>query len=153
MNPYLANRSPRHDNASHVKTLAYTSRLIQPDIQPTLRDIECVSQSHNAGAGITGALAFSGGRFVQILEGDEDEIDALYGRIQEDPRHTDVRLIAVRDNAPREFPDWSMRVFDFETDSRLKTQHMLDIAQELNALEEPIAKLLNWFRTLARVAS
>jgi hypothetical protein len=60
--------------------------------------------AHNTVAGITGLLLYSSGRYVQVLEGPEDEVRAVYGCILRDPRHTQVRGLRTRpamDNSSR----------------------------------------------------
>lgn len=45
---------------------------------------------------------------MQFLEGPEAPIRALYARIERDPRHTAVALLADGSATAREFPDWAM---------------------------------------------
>ncbi|MGI4741607.1 MAG: BLUF domain-containing protein [Janthinobacterium lividum] len=63
-----------------------TSALTEDDLQALLGG----SRTHNAQQQITGLLLYSDGRFVQLLEGPEAVIKALYARIQQDPHHTQV---------------------------------------------------------------
>jgi len=65
------------------------------------------SQRNNARAGVTGALLFNAGCFGQVLEGPRRAVEASFERIQRDPRHSDVSLLAF-EPAERAFPDWSM---------------------------------------------
>ena len=64
--------------------------------------------SHNALAGITGALVFIDGRWAQILEGEQAAITSLFDRISRDPRHERVTLDYVIQTPARLFPDWLM---------------------------------------------
>lgn len=73
-----------------------------------LRAILSASQRNNARDGITGFLLFDRSWFFQILEGERASIIKTYERIQHDPRHTDVTLMALRDTRARSFPAWSM---------------------------------------------
>ena len=66
------------------------------------------SQSHNAARQITGVLLFNTRYFLQVLEGQTSDIDALYRRIQADRRHTNVRLISRQPLAKRLWNLWSM---------------------------------------------
>jgi FAD-dependent sensor of blue light len=75
------------------------------------------SAAFNASVGITGALLFADGRFVQILEGDQAAITSLYERITRDPRHDHVTFDYLIEVPSRLFPDWSMaRITDDKTD-------------------------------------
>lgn len=95
-----------------VFTLSYHSRnLIEDLAMDSLSALDAllqVSRSRNASLGVTGALLFNEGRFLQLLEGDEDSVRAIYASIVRDGRHTDVTLIAAEPVAARRFARWSM---------------------------------------------
>jgi Sensors of blue-light using FAD len=61
---------------------------------------------------ITGCLAHSHEWFVQVIEGNRADIDALFCRIEKDRRHTAIEILARRDIRTRSFPDWSMADID-----------------------------------------
>jgi hypothetical protein len=67
------------------------------------------SRSHNVTAGITGILLIHQGSIVQVLEGKQETIEALYKQIKEDQRHTDVIKIVECPIEARLFAGWSMR--------------------------------------------
>ena len=66
------------------------------------------SRFHNQAAGITGILLYDGSRFLQVLEGEKWAVDAVFGRILLDCRHTDVQVLANGRAEPRQFSGWSM---------------------------------------------
>lgn len=66
------------------------------------------ARKHNAAAGITGMLSFDGKRFIQIIEGEADDIEALFEKIADDPRHTQVELLHTGAIETRAFSDWKM---------------------------------------------
>ncbi|MEY4754214.1 MAG: hypothetical protein RJA44_1889 [Pseudomonadota bacterium] len=70
--------------------------------------ILATSVSHNEVSGITGALLYLDGCFIQVIEGEADSISGLYSRICADPRHYNIYLIYLRPIDQREFPRWSM---------------------------------------------
>lgn len=75
------------------------------------------SRRNNRAAGLTGMLLHADGHFIQTLEGEPEEVDTTFGRIEADPRHRDV-IIALREETPdRVFPEWSMG-FDEITEDR-----------------------------------
>jgi hypothetical protein len=79
--------------------------------RPTVADLQHLlhqARTHNADAGITGLLLYSDGRYVQVLEGPEDEVRAVYARILRDPRHTQVVTVSEGLGPARRFPDWHM---------------------------------------------
>lgn len=73
-----------------------------------LNEILATSRRNNIKAGVTGALMFNSGYFVQILEGAAATIEATFERIQMDGRHGDVTLIEFAVAPARIFDQWSM---------------------------------------------
>lgn len=69
--------------------------------------ILAASQRNNTRAGVTGALLFNSGCFGQVLEGPRRAVETTFERIQRDPRHGEVSLLAF-EPAERMFPNWSM---------------------------------------------
>ncbi|WP_026302643.1 BLUF domain-containing protein [Psychroflexus tropicus] len=57
---------------------------------------------------ITGVLLLIQGKFVQYIEGPEEEITDVYESISNDHRHTDMILLDSGDLEERQFKDWSM---------------------------------------------
>lgn len=57
---------------------------------------------------ITGLLLLIQGKFVQYIEGPEDQIDRVYEKIKTDPRHNELLLLDDGEIEERQFKDWSM---------------------------------------------
>jgi hypothetical protein len=66
------------------------------------------SRRNNLDIGVTGMLLYYEGAFMQLLEGTEEMVRALYERIRLDPRHRGVVPLLEEYIAERSFPDWSM---------------------------------------------
>jgi len=64
----------------------------------------------NAALGITGALAYNGRNFCQLLEGKEDVVRALVATIAQDPRHSGFKVIDEREVTDAHFEGWSMKL-------------------------------------------
>jgi hypothetical protein len=88
--------------------LMYASRAAAAVNQEALLAILRKSRSENPKVGITGALCYSDGIFLQVLEGGRDAVNTLYKRIVTDPRHTDVILLRYQEIGERRFAGWSM---------------------------------------------
>jgi hypothetical protein len=86
----------------------YASRAANSVDQDSLLAILKKSKVNNAAAGITGVLCFSGGIFLQVLEGGRLPVSMLYSRIASDPRHSDVMLLCYDEIGERRFAGWSM---------------------------------------------
>ena len=62
----------------------------------------------NVRDGLTGALVCRADVYLQLLEGDEDKVEASFARIARDPRHLSVERLWAGTVAKRLFPDWAM---------------------------------------------
>lgn len=67
------------------------------------------ARANNVALGISGALLRHANFYLQVLEGEQRTVQALYERIRCDTRHFDVRLIAVHTLPRRQFEGWAMR--------------------------------------------
>lgn len=66
------------------------------------------SQRNNDRDGLTGVLAAHRDRYIQVIEGPSQALDALLRRLEDDPRHRDVVLIDREPISERLFSRWSM---------------------------------------------
>lgn len=96
--------------AARLHTWLYVScsLLSDGDAPETVDAIVATSRARNAELDVTGALLFSGTRFVQFLEGPIDSIAALQSSIRSDHRHSEVRTMSVRMSSKRLFADWTL---------------------------------------------
>ena len=74
--------------------LLYASRVGASFDADALGAILKQSKINNPVLGVTGVLCFSGGIFMQVLEGGRTVVNQLYNRIAGDPRHADVVLLS-----------------------------------------------------------
>lgn len=84
------------------------SRIPSADRKAELGLLFSGARSFNKSQGITGALLVSGDWFVQVLEGDEARVRALYEHIAADRRHDAVTLLAAGDAHGQVFARWAM---------------------------------------------
>ena len=91
-----------------LRYLIYTSELSDPAGAATVPYIIRTARTNNAIRGITGALIFDGERFCQYIEGAPDEIVRTFAAIEEDPRHTNLRVLASGVVDLPRFVRWSM---------------------------------------------
>jgi Sensors of blue-light using FAD len=88
--------------------LVYVSRSVKPGDEEHTESILASSKEHNASNGITGILCHGGGIFLQALEGGRNQVNALYGHLIRDPRHTDVVLLHYEEVKERRYSGWAM---------------------------------------------
>jgi hypothetical protein len=93
--------------AAPIEQILYIS-TVSPSEMVNLIAILAVARRNNSANDITGLLMFNGKRFLQVLEGPSEAIDATFERIRRDPRHRGQVLLARKTIPQREFGDWSM---------------------------------------------
>lgn len=92
----------------------YTSIATQRFSDKELRDMTAEAAARNQPRQVTGVLVFSGGQFIQVLEGDAEQIDALLERIGTDERHTNFTLLSQGQVPGRTFGDWPMGLMNLD---------------------------------------
>ncbi|MBV9962346.1 MAG: BLUF domain-containing protein [Parafilimonas sp.] len=88
--------------------LVYLSSASHLYSNQELADILSASRLNNSRKNITGILLYHDGNVIQVLEGDREEVTALYSIIKEDSRHKQVIKMVDGMSDERNFPDWSM---------------------------------------------
>ncbi len=81
-----------------------TGEMARTDLEQMLRE----SRLRNTRRDITGVLVFADGVFLQVLEGEREDIEDLMENIQRDPRHRDLKVIHEEEIDRRSFPAWRM---------------------------------------------
>lgn len=89
-------------------TIVYASRATRELSADELSALLRQAYGRNTASHVTGMLLYAQRSFMQQLEGDPETVQAIYGSIVADSRHTDIRLLSRREIERRRFPDWSM---------------------------------------------
>ncbi|WP_209559971.1 BLUF domain-containing protein [Frigoribacterium sp. PvP032] len=134
-------------------SIVYTSASRVPYTDGDLATLLMNSRANNRRLGLSGFLMHKQGRFVQVLEGPDDVVQARYELIAADPRHTDVvELLRESIDEPR-FGDWSMgyRPTTDELAGAIPgyadvTGAALDGSRRRPDLDPAVRALLDWFR-------
>jgi len=90
--------------------LIYASRITIPpiDLNEEVGEIVRASIRNNREVAITGLLLAHDGCFVQVLEGPAEAVLTTYGRICDDPRHAEAKVLGAGPAEARAFGDWNM---------------------------------------------
>ncbi len=90
--------------------LMYASRTAAAVDHDALLAILRQCKDNNPAQGVTGLLCHcsNSGIFMQALEGGRAAVNALYNRIAQDPRHSDLLLLSYQEITERHFAGWSM---------------------------------------------
>ncbi|MDV7339812.1 BLUF domain-containing protein [Terasakiella sp. A23] len=116
-----------------LSQIIYASAAQDEFKQDELNEILTQARNHNQGLDISGILVYRKGSFLQVLEGPKTETNALYKRICQDARHTNIKLIFKGDIDEKDFEDWSMGFVDTMRQAD-QLDGFIDYATELSAL-------------------
>lgn len=92
----------------HLFRLIYASKASARVNEAAIFSLLSKSRRNNPKHGITGVLYYSGGVFVQVLEGPETAVLETYLRIKQDPLHHDTVILFAETCQTALFGDWSM---------------------------------------------
>ena len=92
-------------------SVVYVSSASRPFSTEELAALLATSRRNNTRDGITGMLLYRDGNIMQVLEGEEAAVRALFERVRRDPRHHDVTVL-LEEHGPRQFAEWSMAFRD-----------------------------------------
>lgn len=102
--------------------IVYISSAVSRDFSADAADILRTAQRENARRDVTGLLTFCEGSIFQVLEGARDDIEAIFARIERDPRHRSVIRLLSETIPRRDFADWSMAWLGISKDHVLAPQ-------------------------------
>ena len=105
----------------------YTSTAKCEISDADLKEIIDSAERNNKRNSITGLLTYYDGLFIQMLEGEQNDVEQTLRRIAEDPRHHQVTMLFSGETSKRHFPDWkmAMQVVDESTFKDIKAYEPL----------------------------
>lgn len=132
--------------------ILYVSKPTKQIDSNSIRDIVTHATEYNTKNDITGILLFRSGVFLQLLEGEKSKVEALYVKIEKDPRHTNVvRILSIEENE-RIFPIWGMAYHEIsDLDIKMVSEFMSWnklIAGATDIDNKLILQMLNRFKSV-----
>lgn len=128
--------------------MVYTSaaKVLLDPLQ--LGEILASSRRNNPALSVSGILLYHQGSFMQLLEGEEQTVRALYARIALDPRHHRAAVLRERHIENRSFGSWSMGfvALDPRLLRELPGRHALSSNGTLERDADTVLPLLDQFR-------
>ncbi len=97
--------------------LIYVSRA-KSALPLELKDILAAARKNNPILGISGAMCFIDGVYLQYLEGEAAAVDGLYQKIENDSRHTGSKVLDRQPIGAREFPKWDMALLTWNDETK-----------------------------------
>lgn len=92
-----------------IQRLLYVSDATQVLNPEDVARIADRASRNNREQAITGALAFNGQNFCQVIEGDPQTVLQLMEKISADPRHDNIITLSSKQVTRRRYPGWYMK--------------------------------------------
>lgn len=117
--------------------LIYISSASDNTSVSDIRDILSTAVTNNRETDITGLLMYNGLNFMQVLEGEQNDIEPLFEKISKDTRHVSVASILQGEADTRIFAPWSMLFKKVKPDTA-DEEHVPEVTMsEIMALDMP----------------
>lgn len=96
---------------SNITRLSYASTTASSvsTIRQDLVDILAEARLHNFNHKINGVMFYGNDYFFQCIEGNKTQIDALYQKIADDPRHQRIVQLSYENDVAPLFAAWAMK--------------------------------------------
>ncbi len=119
-----------------MKQLLYVSHSHRELSENELLEILQQARTNNIANNISGILLYHKNYFIQLLEGEAEDIDELYAKISKDARHQKINLIGRYDTPKRSFPEWSMGFKELSSQDIARVEGFNDIFIRQNGKSE-----------------
>ncbi|QYG08960.1 BLUF domain-containing protein [Janthinobacterium sp. PAMC25594] len=110
-----------------INQLVYISQATRKMSSTELNQILNTAKNNNNGIDVTGSLFYNGGWFLQVLEGPLATLNALYNKIEKDPRHKNSRILYNEPAKFRTFTRWSMNMTNLDDRQADKYDQLVEV--------------------------
>jgi hypothetical protein len=97
-----------------MRQILYVSTESNKTTKEFLKKLIDKSIENNRTLNVTGMLLYHKGTFLQILEGDPDDIENLYSKIKRNEHHKSMNMVYNVPIVERTFSNWAMGFVDAE---------------------------------------
>ena len=104
--------------------------------------IVAASKAANPLHDITGVLFFTRGKFLQVIEGVEEELRQLMRNIERDTRHTNIEYLIDTPVTRRGFSRWNMDFFRLEPGQAFDADTMKELTRSFETELLPRSDML-----------
>lgn len=101
-----------------VRCVYFSDAVLSDDFDARNSQIQAILHSareFNQPINVTGALVYDRGHFLQVLEGDRENVGRIMERVMRDDRHRNIRLADFSEINERRFNQWSMGYVDADS--------------------------------------
>lgn len=134
-----------------INQLVYISQATRKMSSTELNEILSTAKNNNQDIDVTGSLFYNGGWFLQVLEGPLATLNALYSKIEKDPRHKNSRILYNEPAKFRTFTRWSMNMTNLDDRQADKYDQLIEVIDAAKSdrkigAASPAVTLLKIFR-------
>jgi len=109
------------------------------------------SRKNNPVVNITGILFYDQGKFIQIIEGEKSQLDALMGRLNHDTRHSNIQILIDSPIESRELENWNMEAFDISSHVEKDWSLLIQFRESyLGNFKVSTKQIISWLRHFVR---
>ncbi|MFD0767061.1 BLUF domain-containing protein [Mucilaginibacter lutimaris] len=116
-----------------MKNIVYLSTAVTLLNDDQLIDILTSARKNNAERNVSGMLLYSEGTFIQVLEGEDTQVDAIFAKIETDPRHKNLITLINGSIVHKNFAEWAM---GFTTVNTAKVADLLGYLKSMDSVHE-----------------
>jgi Sensors of blue-light using FAD len=99
-----------NNDTPNLRSIVYLSDAVPGLSTVQLEALWIVARNHHVSTGITGALLFSGTRFMHCLEGRDAAVQRAFERVRARPEHTDIVELVNEPVERLALKEWHMGV-------------------------------------------
>lgn len=96
--------------------IIYLSSGLKDLTSSDVKEILAKAKENNRAKNITGILLYLDKNFIQVLEGEKEDVIKLYQKISLDHRHKNVIKVIEGNIASRQFDKWDMGFIEIDSD-------------------------------------
>jgi len=105
---------------SQLYSYVYASSARKPFSSQELEELLVEAREYNRSQQVSGMLVYSGGNFMQALEGTRPALDAVLQRVRASRRHGGVLVMIDEPISQRSFGDWDMAFRKIDGDAFMR---------------------------------
>ena len=108
----------------------YTGK--EAELDTVLLDICARAKKKNPDHGITGVLFYHRGNFLQLIEGERDELESLMTIVGKDTRHCNITRLIDEAIEERGFADWNMDTFNLDKEDAINRPEVAKVKEMID---------------------
>jgi hypothetical protein len=125
-----------------MKNIIYVSSAIKLLDDAQLVEILTLARKNNSERNVSGILLYSEGTFIQVLEGNDADVDYIFGKIEKDTNHKNIITLVDKPISKKNFADWSMGFLTMQPQKLKDILGYMPSVNDLNAKPDTSAAFI-----------